>query len=256
MIIMRIISLAPSNTEILFALGLGSEIIARTAYCDYPEQTKEIPKIGDWIKPDIKKIKKLNADLILTSTVVQEKLAAKLKKQKLPIAHLAPRKLNEVLQSIEKIGELVNKKEEAKKIVNGMLLKFADIRKNADEFSYHPRIYVEEWHKPPFVSGNWVPELAEIAGGKYGLVKAGEYSRKIELKEIQEFDPEIIILSICGVKSISKEMIKKRKGWQSLSAIKNNQIHVFDDSFLNRPGSRLVHGCRMITEIIEKYLKK
>ena len=114
---MRIVSLAPSNTEILFAIGAGDQIIARTAYCDYPPVAKAIPKIGDWVNPDIDVIKKLEPDLILTSTIVQEKLAERMKKLKLPVYHLDPKKLSDVIASIERIGELVDKTMEARTLL-------------------------------------------------------------------------------------------------------------------------------------------
>ncbi|MBI5046726.1 cobalamin-binding protein [Candidatus Micrarchaeota archaeon] len=250
---MKILSLAPSNTEILFALGAGDQIIGRTAYCDYPQEALQIPKIGDWTNPPISKIKELQPDLILTSTIVQEKLAQKLKKAKLPVAHIAPKNLVAVIGSIEKIGALVGKTEEAKKIAEHMLLRFAEIREKGETLKTHPKVYVEEWHKPPFVSGNWVPELAEIAGTEYySGIAAGEYSKEVTLEQIKKFDPEIIIISICGLGAkTSKKLIEQRDGWNQLSAVKNDRIFVFDDSFLNRPGPRLVKGCSMIQELIE-----
>ncbi|MBI5227766.1 cobalamin-binding protein [Candidatus Micrarchaeota archaeon] len=253
---MKIISLAPSNTEILFALGAGDQVIARTAYCDYPEEAKKIPKIGDWINPNIDEIRRMEPDLIITSTIVQEKLAQELKKKKMPVIHIAPKNLSEVLKSIETIGKLVSKEEEAYKIVNQMLIAFAAIREQTFDLKRWPRLYIEEWHKPPMVSGNWVPDLAEIAGADYALAKAGQYSKKISIEKMKKYDPEIIVLSICGLgERVNPDLVKKRKGWEQLSAVRENKIYVIDDSLLNRPGPRLVSGCRKLQELILKDLK-
>ncbi len=250
---MKILSLAPSNTEILFALGAGDQIIARTAYCDYPEEAKKIPKVGDWINPNLDEIKRLEPDIILTSTIVQEKLFQKMKKKKMPAVHLAPRNLAEVLKTIETLGKLVSKEKEAEKIVNHMLSTFALIRDQSFDLVKKPKLYVEEWHKPPMISGNWVPDLAQIAGADYELIKAGEYSRKISLSQIKKYNPEIIVLSICGLgERVNIDLIKKRKGWENLFAVKNGQIYVIDDSLLNRPAPRLVSGCRKLHELIIK----
>ncbi|MBI5223324.1 cobalamin-binding protein [Candidatus Micrarchaeota archaeon] len=251
---MRIISLAPSNTEIIFALGSGDELVGRTAYCDFPSATKNIGKVGDWTKPDISKIKALKPDLILTSTIVQKKLAIELEEDhKLPAIHIEVDRLSGVIQSFAKIGALISKEEEAKKLTAEFLLQLAQIRLANQERETRPRIYVEEWHKPPFGSGNWVGELVQIAGGEYFPIKAGERSREINDEEIQKFDPELIFVSICGLGNrVSKELITKRKSWRELNAVKNDKIVILDDSLLNRPGPRLIIGARTISNEIEK----
>ncbi len=250
---MKIISLAPSNTEILFALGAGEQIIARTAYCDYPPQALSIPKVGDWVNPNIREIKKLKPDLVITSTIVQAKLAENLKAAGLPVQHFDVRRLKDIFDSIQKIGELAGKSEEAKYLANSMLFQFGEISKKAN--ARRPRIYIEEWHKPPFVSGNWIPELANIAGGEYEMAQTGELSKEFANSELRKFDPEMIILSICGIRC-DASMIYNRKEWKKISAVRRKQVHVFDDSLLNRPGPRLVSGCRKLAEAIGNYLKK
>jgi len=115
----------------------------------------------------------------------------------------------------------------------------------------NPRVYIEEWHKPPTVSGNWVPSLVKIAGGDYSLIKAGVHSKEVTKEQIQKYDPEIIVISICGMADkVPKEWITKREGWENLSAIKNKKVYVFDDSWLNRPGPRLTIGLENLAEVI------
>jgi iron complex transport system substrate-binding protein len=240
---MRIVSLAPSNTEILFAIGAGNDIIARTAYCDYPNEALKIPKVGDWMNPDINEIKRLKADLILTSTIVQQKLADKLIAEGLPLVHFDPRTLSGVFDSINQIGELVKKRDGAERLIREMEDEFHALMESIPEKK--PRIYIEEWHNPPYASGNWVPKLAKIAGAEYGLVEEGELSKEISADQIRAFDPEIIVLSICGVKT-SPELIYKRKDWAGMSAVKSGNVYSLDDSLLNRPGPRLVTGAKQL----------
>jgi iron complex transport system substrate-binding protein len=249
---MKIISLAPSNTEIVFAIGAGDQVIARTAYCDYPKEALKIPKVGDWVNPDLDEIKRLNPDLILTSTVVQEKLAEKLITEGLPVTHFDPRTLNGVFDSIHQIGELVMKREGAEQLIRNMEDEFHALMNTIEKKK--PRLYIEEWHDPPFASGNWVPKLATIAGAEYGLVEEGELSKEVSFEEIKAFDPDIIVLSICGVKS-SPELVYRRKEWSDIKAVKSGNVHAFDDSLLNRPGPRLVEGAKQLKKIIFSSLR-
>ena len=240
--LMRIVSLAPSNTEILFALGAEKEIIARTAFCDYPEAAKGIKKTVD--SSDIEEIRKLDADLILTSTM-QDKLANELEESGLPVAHLSPHSLKGIFNAINEIGDLTGKTDEAIKLVGWMSSELEKIKSTPVE---KKRLYIECWDDPPMVSGDWVPEIAEIAGAHYPL-KAGRPSREMSAEEIQEYDPEIIILSICG-KKVDKDIVQKRAGWENLSAVKNKKVHVMDDSLLNRPGPRVVQACAILNQLI------
>ncbi|MEW6722220.1 MAG: cobalamin-binding protein [Candidatus Micrarchaeota archaeon] len=249
---MRIVSLAPSNTEILFAIGAGAEIVGRTAYCDFPPEAKKIPKLGDWANPDPGAIKRLKPDLVLTSTVVQERLAKTLDSEGLPVLHLSPRDLGGVFGSILDIGGATGRLARAEALVEGMARGLDEIKAEQDASDRRPRLYIEEWHDPPFVSGNWVPELAEIAGAEWELIRKGSLSRKVTADEVRSFDPEIIALSICGVK-LSREALARREGWGGISAVKNENIVVLDDSLLNRPGPRLVLGCRAIRDAVTSF---
>ena len=247
----RLISLAPSNTEILYALKADSILIAATRYCDFPDDAKKKPRIGGWLDINYNLVKSYNSDLMLTSTFVQNKITQKYKKSKMNIVALMPTTLKGVFQSIEKIGKLIGKEKEALQSIKSMENKFNEIQSKIKKTKYKPRIYVEEWHKPPTVSGNWVPTLINMANGKYDLLKAGVHSKEVTTEQIQKYDPEIIIISICGMKDKApKEWVTKRKGWENLSAVKNDEVYVFDDSWLNRPGPRLTIGLENLAKVI------
>ncbi|HLC60019.1 MAG TPA: cobalamin-binding protein [Candidatus Nanoarchaeia archaeon] len=262
----KIVSLAPSNTEIIYALGAQDKLVACTRYCDFPEEAKKKPRIGGWLDINDKLVKSYNPDLILTSTFVQDKITLRYKKSKMNIVALMPTTLNGVFDSIIKIGKLVEKENEANELVYSMKNKFYEIENKAKNYKKQksiknkskiikPKIYIEEWHKPPTVSGNWVPDLVKIAGGKYDLIKSGVHSKEITTEQIQKYNPEIIIISICGMADkVPKEWITKRKGWGNLNAIKNNKIFVFDDSLLNRPGPRLATGAENLVEVIRDWI--
>ncbi len=247
----RIISLAPSNTEILYALGAEDRLVACTRYCDYPPEAAKKPRVGGWLDIKEELVLKYNPDLVLTSTFVQSKIAEKYKKMGLNIVALMPTTLVGVFNSIEKIGKLVGKEKEAETLIRNMNGKINEIRKKSRFADYTPRLYIEEWHKPPTISGNWVPALARIARADYGLIRAGYHSRKITTEEIQKYNPEYIVVSICGLSDKApKEWVTKRQGWENLNAVKNNRVFVFDDSYLNRPGPRLMQGLEMLANVL------
>ena len=251
----RIVSLAPSNTEILYALGLGKNIIATTRFCDYPADAKKKQKVGGWIDVDLVQVKKLNADLVLTSTFVQDKVVQEAKKYNINIVHVDPKSIEEVYESIRILGELTYKQSEAGQLVGKIKKEFTEIQKKVI-LGKKPRVYIEEWHQPPHVSGNWVPELVEMAGGEYTLCKKGHVSKPITLKEVERYNPEIIILSLCGFGNKAKaEMILKRPGWENIDAVKKKRVYVIDDSLLNRPGPRLVEGLKFLVKRINEFKK-
>lgn len=238
---MKIVSLAPSNTEILFALGLGDSICGVTVYCDYPKEAKNKPIVGSWINPNIAEIKTIKPDLVLTSTIVQEKVATALAEASLPVLHVNPKTLEGIYQSIVAIGRATNKDRSAQKLVQEMQRKAQKHRVVAK--GKRPKVYIEEWHRPPYASGNWVPELVNAAGGRYDLVKPGQLSREVTTDEILTYNPDIIILSICGFGDIlGPDLVKKRQDWTPINAIKNQTVFTIDDTILNRPGPRIVNA--------------
>ncbi len=242
---MRIISLSPSATEILFAVGIGVDIIANTIYCDYPSQAKSIPKIGSWIRIDIEKIKQMKPDILFTSSIVQEKIYQQLKDANLHVCHTDPRSLEGIYESILEISQAVSEITTAKKIVVEMRTEEKRVRRM--KHKSRPKLYIEEWFNPPMVSGNWVPDIAELAGFSYGIVKSGELSRAITLEEVAEYDPDIILSSYCGFgKNSNPNHILRRSGWNTLRAVKEKHLYTIDETILNRPGPRILQAAKDI----------
>ncbi len=237
---MRILSLAPSNTEIVFKLESGDELIGTTSLCDYPSKAVELPSVGGWnsqIKYD--KIYDLNPEIILTSDSLQEKARMKLQKDGFNVFHVEPTNLEELYQSIISIGTLLNKEENAKEIVQSMKKEIASINLQ------NSKIYCEEWSKPPMVSGNWIPDLINEANGNYFIQKGR--SRKTNLTKLKKFDPDYIFLNICGAgEKADLNTVKSREDLSETKAVKNNNIYVINDSLLNRPSPRITEGLKEI----------
>jgi len=253
---MRLASLSPATTEILFALGQGKHIVCTDQFSDTPSEVAEIPHLKDHQKVKTDDIRAYTPDLVFTSTLIQEKLAEKLKKDGLGVVHQDPRSIAEIYASIREIGQLLDCSARAETLIAEMQQGFNQVKKKTGFFQKRPKVYVEEWHNPPMVSGNWVPEVVKMAGG-ISLAVSGERlagsdernpsSREVSLAEVQAFDPDIIVLSICGAGSVaSKELLTDRAGWAELRAVRENHLFVIDDSLLNRPGPRLTEGANRL----------
>lgn len=244
---MEIVSLAPSNTEILYAIGAQDEIVATTSLCNYPENTCEKPGIGGWTNPKIERLEEFEPDLVIASDDLQDGAVDKVEKEGFDVLQVRPHTLQDVFESIETIGEAVGHKEKAEKLVENMRNQLEEIK-----FEGSPRIYCEEWMNPPMASGNWIPGLIEKAGGE-SFIEEGERSREFEEEALKDFDPEYIFLNVCGAgENIEKSEVMNRAQWQDISAVKNGNIYIVDDSLLNRPGPRLVDGIKKMIEKVEE----
>lgn len=243
---MRILSAAPSNTEIIYALGLEDQLVATTSLCDYPPEAREKPGVGGWSKGiDYERIEEIDPDIALLSDALQEEQAAELEERGIETLHVSPGTLDEAFRSILKIGRKFDREEEASALV-------AEMKQEIERIDLEgKRIYCEEWTDPPMVSGNWIPGMIESAGGRY-FIEEGERSREFDLEKLKEFDPEYIFLNVCGAgENIESSEIEEREEWQSIEAVKNGDVYVIDDALLNRPGPRLVEGLKEIEERVK-----
>jgi iron complex transport system substrate-binding protein len=243
----KIVSLAPSNTEILYALGAEEDIVATTSLCDYPEEAVEKPSIGGWTNPKIERIHEFDPDFVLASDDLQDEAVDEIQGEGYPVHQVKPHTLEEVYESIIEIGEKIGRVDEAEELVQEM-------KDDLEEISLEdePRIYCEEWMDPPMVSGNWIPDLISEIGGRYFI--DGGRSREFDLEELKDFDPEYIFMNVCGAGENlrGQEVLEQRDSWQDISAVEKGNVFVIDDSLLNRPAPRLVEGAKKLKELIDQ----
>lgn len=242
---MRIASLSPATTEILFALGAGDQIICRDQFSNWPDGVSSIKKLMGHDRIDPAALRACGPDVVFTETVVQEKLAALLRSEGFGVVHQDPRTIAQIYADIRALGIIVARTQEAEALIMKMQQGINAVEKKARLLPRKPRVYVEEWHDPPFVSGNWVPEIVRIAGGipMDAVVKKGDLSKAVALDDVLRFDPDLIVISWCGAGSLAdKELLLKRPGWDQVRAVQEGKVRVIDDALLNRPGPRLVEG--------------
>jgi iron complex transport system substrate-binding protein len=243
----RIISLAPSNTEILFALGLGDEVVGVTMYCDYPAQALDKEKVGDYYGPDIEKMIALQPDLILATDFHRFDLIPALEQQGFAVFAVAPQTLDDVLESIERIGEITGKEAEALQLVNEMTNKIEAVEEQTEELGPKPRVFYMTWHDPMWTVGRntWIDDLINIAGGVNIFSENFESGAMVQIEWVVLHNPEIVITS-----EWSYDWALNATELASTSASQTGRIHTFDDDLAQRPGPRLLQGLEWFAYLI------
>jgi iron complex transport system substrate-binding protein len=245
----RIISLAPSTTEILFRLGLDDEIVGVTNTCNYPSRVRDKEKVGTFSQPNIEKILSLKPDIIFATGLEQAMTVQRLRQLRLKVYVSDPSNIQELFTSIREIGELTHREREALDLINQMRIKI-------DQFSAKvklipqdkkPKVFIEIWHEPLMTagSGSFIDELIRLAGGINITHDAPRVYSHFSPEQVIKRNPDYIFLGhrSKGILNI----IKKQLGWKEIKAVKNNCIYndINPDLFL-RPGPRLVEGLEEI----------
>ena len=285
----KIISLLPAATEIVCALGLQENLVGRSHECDYPPDVTSLPvctgahvdsnlpsleidkKVKELLQDALSvynvkrdRIKDLAPDVVITQAQcevcavslkeVEQALDDYLDKQ-VRVISLQPNSLNDILGDIKEVADAVGVSAEVANLVE-RLEERTDIIKHKLKFiSDKPTVACIEWLQPLMISGNWVPELVEIAGGQPVLIEKGQHSPYIRWDDLKIQDPDVIVVMPCGfgMDRTLKEMnlLLKLPGFAGLKAVKNNRLYIADgNQYFNRPGPRIVDSLEILAEII------
>ena len=287
--IKRIVSFLPSATELLYEFGAEDMLYGVTHECKYPENAKTKPRVissvinSDELSSkeidaktcqllnegkeiftlDEKNILEANPDLIISQETCEACAAhtSHVNKaiqilQKKPIIHsMDPHNLQEIIESVNKIGEIIGKENEAKKITESLQQRIKHIKKITPKTKL--KVLAIEWIEPFFTAGHWIPEMIKDAGGENLISVIGEHSRKLSIAEIIESEPDIIIMMPCGFdtfRTISEydKTLKDNKSWNMLKAVKNKKIFAVDaNSYFSKPSIRTIIGLEILAKIIQ-----
>lgn len=248
----RIISAAPSNTEILFGLGLGDKIVGVTSYCDYPNEAKSKPQIGDLFTPNVEKIIELQPDVVINAWSINDEMKKQLEEAGIKVVTYAPESISQVIDTIEKIGNLTDSDLEAKKIVEEMKRKQNEIIEKVKDAEKTKVFYEIEYSSALWTAGadSFIDELITLSGGENIAKDAkGSYS-EYSVEALIEKNPDIYISNTfnAALKDISD--VKKRPGYESIAAIKNNRVEILDGNILSRPSQRVVEALALMAKAI------
>jgi iron complex transport system substrate-binding protein len=248
----HIVSLAPSITEILFALGLDDEIAGVTNACDYPARAKAKTVIGGAVDPDLERLLKIQPDLILgIKGLHRAGLEGEMDRLHLPLFLTDPVSMKRILADIETIGRLTGRFQEAKRLTAGMRGRIDRIQRRI-EGRKRPRVLYVLWNEPlmSVTDSSYIGEMIELAGGdNIARTEAGGYVR-IGMEEVLARDPEVVIFaSEMGEGPAAAERDRWRR-WKTLSAVKNNRMVVMNSDLLHRPGPRVVEALEALAEVL------
>ncbi len=256
---MKIVSLAPNNTEVLFALGLGDRVVGVTSYCDYPEEAKTKEIVGDFEGNNLEKIVELNPDLVLVYGAGNEEDNKVLKDAGIKVLGFMPETIDAVINDIETVGKATGKNKEAAELVEAMNNKKNEILEKV-KGQEEVKVFYEIWHDPLMAAGkgSFMDELITLAGGKNIAEDAEGAYPQYDLEQLVERDPEVY-LSSKDMPDKTVESIKVRPGYEDISAIKNDRVYVFEGNEANvvsRPGPRIIEALEVVAKAIHPELFK
>ena len=284
----RIISFLPSATELIYELGAQEKLFGVTHECNYPTEAASKPKVIESVfEPekmssreidekicdlsekgeDIYKLVTQNVsdakpDLIISQEICevcsaytnQVKNAIDILDEKPEIYSMSPHDINGILKCVTDIAEKINEKKRGNEIVNSLnsrIDKIKDVK-----ISKRPKVLAIEWINPFFTSGHWVPEMIEMSGGENMITKKGEHSRKMGIEEIENENPDVLVLMPCGFdvqRTVSEyeKYLKNDLRWNELRAVKERKVFAVDaNSFFSKPSIRVVTGIEILAKIL------
>lgn len=252
----RIVALAPSITEIIFALDCGHRLKGVTQYSDFPPQASALPQVGSYVYPDLEKIVALQPDLCIAVKDGNPKnVADRLEAMNIPVYAVDPRNIETVADTIIRIGGLLNASEKAESIVRNMRLRVERVKSAAAKAAYRPGVFFQIGISPIVAVGTntFIHELIVSAGGKNlseGTVPYPRYSRE----QIIALSPDIFIITSMTRGEIFERVKAEWCQWPDLPAVKNNRIFLVDSNVFDRPTPRLADGLELLFGLIHPEL--
>lgn len=253
----RIVSIGPSCTEILYALGLGERVIAVDKYSDYPPEVVAKQKISRCYMPDPEEVAALNPDLVVyRHWGPHDPTVETLSSMGLTVIALAPKTLEDIIKNIRLIGMATGKSQEAETLALTLSQQVNEIRSKTSNITARPKVYIEFWYPPPwtFGPGTWGHQLIELAGGinVFGDAKV-EWVRTTD-EEVILRNPDVIISLYGAMHYATLEDFKKRPGWDKITAVANGAVYLLDENLFVRPGPRIVDGLKALAKVLHPEL--
>jgi len=284
---MKICSLLPSGTEILFALGLGDQIIGVTDLCDFPDEAREIPIVcrskidvsvlsSQQVEEEMRRILSSgespydldqqwllehSPDVVLTQDLcyfcevdagaVNQAVRGN---SNLPqIIVLNPRTLEEIFRSICRVGEVCGGSGEAEQLVKNLRNRADAVQQKLASVANYPRVFSLEGINPLVIGGHWIPDLLRLAGGAQDLYPPGCPAARIRWQEVLDYAPEKLYIDLCSsdldrhLREIS--WLAQQDGWHHLPAVRSGEVYLIDHVYFSRPGPRVVQGLEILAQL-------
>lgn len=243
---MRLVSLCPSNTEILCALGVGNQLVGLDRSSDWPPEIRTLPRVGPDLEVDVEAVAALRPDLVFSSLSVpgMERNLERLDEARIPQVVLDSQSLEAVYSAMLLAGRVLGRATQAQAVIAGMKERLA--RVEADVLPWRPRVFLEWWPKPVIVPGKhcWTTEMMRLAGGESLFGDLEVRSVPIEESRVLERPPDLLLTCWCGVPHDKQrpERMARRPGWETLPAVREGRMLAAEECYFGRPGPRVVDG--------------
>ncbi|TVP84346.1 MAG: cobalamin-binding protein [Alkalicoccus sp.] len=246
---MKIVSICPSNTELLAYAGLIDSVAGVDDFSDWPESIQHLPRLGPDLDINMNKLEDLKPDLVYASLSVpgMEKNIEQLKERNIPYTIVEnPETLSDIGNILENMCREAGNPEKGRELKEAFLLFIAKYRRLSSQVEYKKRIYWEWWPKPIFTPGkkNWLTEMGELAGAVNIFSDVDQASVQTTWEEVLNRNPEYILAAWVGVRKnkVNPKVIRKRPGWSEMKAVREDQIHILEEPYYCRPSPRLLIG--------------
>lgn len=249
---LRIIALAPSITEIIYDLGAEDRLVGVTQYSDYPVQAVELPRVGSYVRLDLEKIVALKPDLCLAIKEGNPRhVIDKIAEIGIPVYAIDPRNIDQVIDSIIRIGNLLNEGQAAARLVDSMHARIARVQSLVAKTSLRPRVFFQIDAEPMVSAGSntFIQELIELAGGVNAAAGPDPYPR-YSWEDILVLQPDIVLISSMAGGRKPDELRRSWEKWHQLTAVARGRIFIVDANLFDRPTPRLIDGLEVIAPII------
>lgn len=244
-------------------LGVADQIVACTHFCPLPLAVRRRLAIGSFSVLDEVKLAATKPDLVITATLVQARGQQRLKDAGYHVLHLDPHRLTDIAENYAELGTIVGCPERGVQLRDHFLDELNSLRQETHNLlptPYNLKIYMEEWHEPPFVSGNWVPDMVILAGGQPVLSLPGMPSREVSLTELLTVNPDVIIQHVCLPPerdwSVHRQKLANalsaRPGWDQLRAVQAGRVIPLNDTPFNTPTQGVLEGIRILQSLFTK----
>jgi iron complex transport system substrate-binding protein len=249
----RIVSLAPSITEMLFAIGAGNQLVGRTSACDWPAAALKVPVIGAFGRPSLEMLAAINPDLVIDVDMAEEETGKKISALGIERATITCKTPDDIPPALKKLGRLTGHIREADSLAQSISEGLTQFRKKADSEHKKSKVYLEIWDDPLWTGGkgSYTSALIRYAGGEnIGDVVNKDYF-EISQEWVIEQNPDVIACMYMSKKSSAAGEVMQRPGWQHIAAVINRRVYEkFDNNVFLRPGPRVLEGIGQLYKTI------
>ncbi len=252
----RVVALAPSATEIVFAIGRQDRLVGVSRFSDTPEAARALPKVGSYVHLDLERIVALKPDLCLAIRDGNPKAVVdRLEAMRIPVYAVDPRDLASVMETVAALGDLLDAREAAGRRVDDMRRRIAAVDRRVARASHRPRVFLQIGMAPIVSAGSatFLHELITRAGGVNAAAGTTAYPR-FSQEQVIALAPEVLIITSMNREGLFQQALAEWRRWPQMPAVAGNRLHIVDSNCLDRPGPRLVEGLEQLARLIHPTL--